>query len=433
MAVRKHKYPPKELDLPRTLHSDRHKLENRNTDVPIITISASFRSDIENIQGEKASMAGDVVFSRAHYSMAQAVLKQAERQGLRAWLADPTNYVSRADWRKVVFVEKVGKLTARIPLLKTLKDLVDSFARSKFPIRDAITKPLIYLTEKISKPIISMHYESGNILVAEGKKVVQVITDPHVRPHYLAYAEKKDIVFAVFDEKTKSDFFKIAKLLKKEVDEERVVVTGPPIDPRIIDARKGKDIKHKNLNLVIATSGLGTNLNEIEEIVDSLLPKVREKDMSLILYASTHEDFRDLFYKLATKHGVEIGDIDSSKNVRVIYSASIVEANEELIKYAFPWAHGFITKPSGDMAYDAVAAGCFLLTLDPWGEWEVNIEKIFSNLDISKKADAKNIISQIEKLRKDKWTTRAQEKALNIDKLYLSGAREIIKLQQNLV
>ena len=94
------------------------------------------------------------------------------------------------------------------------------------------------------RPIISLHNETGNVLAGVGKKVLQVITDPYVRNEYLDYAHLSTMRFAVFDEKTKTDTIERAKLLNKKLDPDRVIVTGPPIDPRIVACASHKNRAH---------------------------------------------------------------------------------------------------------------------------------------------------------------------------------------------
>src|SRR3989344_3774556 len=211
----KHTLPPRELDFKKSLHAERHQLQT--VQVPIVTVSATYKAEIADVYDEKLTNPEEVVFSRAHFSMAIAVMIEAFRQGKTFWLSDPTNFVSQKDWGKVVFTESMGKQMARHGLLETIKDIIDTKIRSKLPISGAITSPLLYLTGKTKKPIISLHYEAGNILAKEGKKVVQVVTDPHVRPQYLDIMPSKNLKFCVFDQKTKEDFLKIAKFLDKDV------------------------------------------------------------------------------------------------------------------------------------------------------------------------------------------------------------------------
>jgi hypothetical protein len=65
------------------------------------------------------------------------------------------------------------------------------------PILDNVTPPTLYLSVNIQKTILSMHIVTGNILAAEGKKVMQMITDPHVRSDYLENAHLPNIRFLV--------------------------------------------------------------------------------------------------------------------------------------------------------------------------------------------------------------------------------------------
>jgi hypothetical protein len=115
----------------------------------------------------------------------------------------------------------------------------------------------------------------------------------------------------------------------------------------------------------------------------------------------------------------------------IIYHPQIVDANELLTHLAFPWADGFISKPSGDMAYDAVASGSFLLTLQEWGEWEHNIRRIFVELGVAQKAQVKQIVAQLQQLQASQhqptWITTAMSKTRQLDPLFTSGTKNIVK------
>ena len=169
--------------LMRSRKLDKQFLEN--TRLPVITVSATFREDLKEMHGfHENEQIRDIVFSRAHYSMAVGIAVAAWGNKVdpdKAWIVDPTNYVSHDHWRSIVLTETIGKTLARHPFLKFLKDLVDRFGRGKLPILESITPPLLYLCQNIKKPILSLHIATGNILAAQGKKVIQVITDPHVR------------------------------------------------------------------------------------------------------------------------------------------------------------------------------------------------------------------------------------------------------------
>lgn len=432
-ARRKHILPSPELELPRTLHDDRHRLEE--VQVPIVTISATFRTEIAKNLGEGPSFAGDVVLSRAHYSMAIAVFSAASNAGLSAWLVDPINYVSPSAWDKVLLTQRFGRLAARVPFVKFLKNLSDRFIRAHLPLSGALKDPLLYVTARASLPIISLHYEAGNLLAASGKKVLQVVTDPHVRPHYLFESQRENIVFAVFDENTKKEFLRKAREMNKEISDGRIVITGPPVDPRVVRARKNKDPKAflaRGLRLLVTTGGLGTNKDEIKSLLENILPHIEKENISLILYAGTQLDFREMFYELPRRFGVPVSDVDGEARVRVIYDESIIRANQELIEHAFPWADGVVTKPSGDMAYDAAVSGCFILFLEPWGEWEENARKIFIEKGVGKNAQVKDFYNQLKKEISSGFIEQAIGKAIGLPPVFLNGAEDIVKLQQRL-
>lgn len=443
-----HQDPPDDLEYKEALHHEHHQLSE--ADVPVVTISATFRKKLEAELGEDFPDVPEVAFSRAHYSMALGVMMAAMEAGKSSWMSDPTNYVTSDQWGSIVFTEYVAKLMARHKPLKKLKDLIDTKVRNKLPITDAIDDPLLYLTEHIEKPIISMHYEAGNILAAQGKQVVQVVTDPHVRPQYLTplpdigeESHAENLVYCVFDEATKTDLLLRAQAMKKMVRMDQVVVTGPPIDPRIVAARKKKRpdvVDRRPLRLAVTTSGVGTNKREIRDILDQLASYCymdKQKGcVQLFLYAGTHKDFEALYQDFVREAGLKLGSLDDdTAHVRILYADNLAEANELLIQYMFPWADGVITKPSGDMAYDAAAAGCFCLFLEPWGPWEANIQERFLDLGIGLDLDVEHFAAEMARYEQhfwegESWFRHALETVQDLPELYLNGAAEIVKVQQ---
>lgn len=453
--------------LEKTLKKDKKLLEQ--TKIPIITVSATYIEDLKGFHDlPECDLALDIVFSRAHYSMALAAAVQAWGNKIdpkKAWVVDPTNYVKADDWFSIQLTESIGKTLARTPFLKKLKDLADKFLRNKLPILDSITPPLLYLSQKIKQPILSFHIASGNILAAQGKTVYQMVTDPHIREDYLNEAHRDNMHFLVFDDKTRTDFLEKAAILDKKVDPARITITGPPIDPRIIAAReKKRSWRSGKLKLCLTTGGLGTNKNEIRSILKQLFPELRKRPnpYQLMIYAGTHQDLADLVKNMAKQARVGLFEISAQdpaqfkhqgkiKNpystrwvdqqidqsrLSLIHHPQIVDANELLIRYGFPWADGFISKPSGDMAYDAAASGSFLLTLSEWGEWEHNIREIFEQKGIARQAQIKNISAQLETLtaakgKAESWVEQAMRNAQQIDKQFLSGAKNILKAVKN--
>jgi hypothetical protein len=425
--------------LEKALAQDKANLEKAA--LPIITISASYKEDIKGMFGyPEDETIQDIVLSRAHYSMALGIAMAAWGDTVdpkKAWLVDPTNYVSHKDWSRIEFTEAVGKLLARRSMLKKIKDLIDSFGRSKLPILKSIAPPLIHLAAHIDRPILSLHIAVGNILAEQGKTIIQVITDPHVRVEYLNNAHRETVTFCVFDEKTKTEFLEKAAIHGIKADPNRVIVTGPPIDPRIVATRQKKQPWRQGpLKLCLTTGGLGTNKMEIKKLLTQLLPELRRQPnpFQVLIYAGTHPDIYAMIQTLAKEYHVRIGELtDQKAKLRVIHHPQIVDANELLIKYGFSWADGFISKPSGDMAYDAIASGSFVLTLAEWGEWEDNIRQTFEQLGIARKAEVDHIVAQLEALSAtngsaQSWIEQAMQRAQSIDKLFLHGAKKIIEV-----
>ena len=437
-----HRPIPDDLEFRKTAHEERHLLET--VEIPIVTVSATFKEELEKEFGEKPMEdTPDVTFSRAHYSMANALVVAATKNKKTFWMIDPTNYVSARDWPKIMFTERLGRLIARSPLLKELKDIMDTRLRNQLPLTGAIREPLTYVTGRVTRPIISLHYEAGNILLENGKTVLQVVTDPHVRPQYLTHADNPKLSWAVFDEKTKARIIELGFILGHKIDEKRVTVTGCPVDPRIVLKDRNTAIRgyrHRPLRLAITTGGLGTNKDEILKLLTALTPAIKKGDVHIAAYSGVHEDFQTMFTTFARVHHLKIGqENDPQAPFRIFYGHDIVDSNELLLDYIFPWADGFISKPSGDMAYEAVAAGCFLLTLHPWGEWEENIRAVTESMGVSIRADLDNILSQLKAIttmpvEKNKpWVELALSRAQKHAKGFSQGAFNILKLHKKLL
>ncbi len=439
--ILKHSPIPKNLSFRRTAHEERHLLET--VQVPIVTVSATFKEELEEQFGETIPKGTqDVTFSRAHYSMANAVVVAATKKKKTFWMIDPTNYVSAKDWPKIMFTQRMGRLIARNPILKDIKDMMDTRLRNQLPLTSAIREPLSYVTGRVTRPIISLHYEAGNILLENGHTVLQVVTDPHVRPQYLTHADNNKLTWAVFDDKTKAQLLELGYILGHKINEKRIVVTGCPVDPRIETRdrnRSTKAFRQRPLRLAVTTGGLGTNKDEIYDILHQIAPMIREEKIQLAAYAGVHEDFHAMFIKFANKHKIKIGkNNDRKAPLRILQGNDIIDANELILDHIFPWADGFLTKPSGDMAYEAVTAGCFLLTLKPWGEWEEQIRQYFEELGVSIPARKDNIVRQLEALTtvpvsgNKPWVQLALERARKLQVPLSKGAFNILRLHTKL-
>lgn len=431
------------------MHAERHAL--KRAQVPIITVSATYKKELIAKYRTLTPPTSEAIFSRAHYSMAEAVRQQAILSKKSSHMVDPTNFVSREDWSKIDFTETVGHLMARHQTLKWLKDQIDTYVRNKLPITEAITPPLIYLAEDIKKPIISLHYESGNIVSNLGISIIQVLTDPHVRPQYLDPLPPIDqkqnsstsnpntplITFTTFDNQTKKDLITMAQKLGKQIDSKNVIVTGPPVDPRItkLAKRRSKIAKDRPINIGITTGGLGTNLSEIKHVLDQLKPLIKpgSEQIKLFLYAGNHRDFRNFFETYSAHNNLRIGNLDDTKaTIRILYEDSIIDANENLIKYMFPWADAVITKPSGDMAYDLAAAGIVGLYLQPWGEWEENIQKSLTKKGVAFDLKVKKAHNHLSYLIRTNALKKAQTKTINLPPLFRNGCKNIVRLHTQL-
>ncbi len=437
-----HRPIPEDLEFRRTAHEERHLLET--VEVPIVTVSATFKDELGKEFGETPlGDTTDVTFSRAHYSMANAVAVAAVHNRQTFWMIDPTNYVSARDWPKIMFTERMGRLIARNPLLKELKDLMNSRLRNQLPLTAAIRAPLTYVTGRVNRAIICLHYEAGNILLENGKTILQVVTDPHVWPQYLTHADNPRLSWAVFDDKTKAELIELAYILGHKVDEKRVTVTGCPVDPRILSKDKNRTstaFKSRPLRLAITTGGLGTNKDEIEALLTGLAPAIKKGTFHLVAYAGVHDDFESMFTTFARLHRLKLGETsDVSAPLRVLRGSDVVDANELLLHYVFPWADAIITKPSGDMAYETVAAGCALLTLKPWASPEENIRAHFEEKGVSVRVKTTDLVAQLTALtnmpiaKNKPWMELALERSQKLATPLGQGVFNILKLHKKLL
>lgn len=429
------------------LQSDQQRLAA--TRFPIVTVSGSFRDKLEALNDlADAVDHPDIVFSRAHYSMALGVAIAAwggaKVDATKAWGVDPTNYIQSSDWSKLSGSELLGRTFARHSLLAWLKKhVLDQNVRKKLPFTDAITGPLLFLCEHIERPIISLHYEAGNILAPAGHTILQVVTDPHVQASYLKYAELDNMTFAVFDEQTRHEFFELAEVMEKAVDPRRVVVTGPPIDPRVAAARTKKSAtswQRRPLRILLTTGGLGTNKAELAAILKQLLPLTRSRAQAvqLLYFAGTNQDHVKMVKQLARRARVKIGGAhEAGAKLRVFSGGDVVEANDLLIRLGFPWADLIITKPSGDMAYDAIASGAALLFLKPWGKWEEAILARLTTMGVARVAQTQSIVAQLASLRtphgEKSWLEQALWTAQHLPPRYTRGAYNILALARKLL
>lgn len=418
-------------DLRKALLAEKKKLEK--VDVPVITVSASFRKEIVERHEVKLHSKGEIIFSRGHYSEAIAVVEAAKQKGLSSYLVDPMNFVSIKDWGKLDFTEDIGELTARYKILANLKRVAEQLLRGKLPVSEAVKPVVLELIEDIKVPIVSGHYEVGNVIAQTDKKVVQMVTDPHVSDPYLKVSDEESVSWVVFDEETKKQFVDKVKKMDKSINQDMIRVTGPGVHPKILEfGKKGKKLDaERPLRLGITTGGLGTNRGEIKKVLDNLAPLVEEPEkIQLFLYSSTHKDFRDIFEKFANENNIRIGDLDNEKaKLRVLHEDSMVDGNRNLVDYMFPWVDGVITKPSGDMAYDVLGSGAFGLYLDPWGRWEETVRSRMFDFGVGKNLDIKNAGEQVMKMKKSGKLAEMMDKA-NKWAQNSNGAKKIVEWQQ---
>jgi hypothetical protein len=152
-------------------------------------------------------------------------------------------------------------------------------------------------------------------------------------------------------------------------------------------------------------------------------------------YAGTNSDHAQMVQNVAQEHGVKISPPhERQAALRLLTADDIVDANNLLLAYGFPWADVVYTKPSGDMAYDAVAAGCAVFFLKPWGDWERNIQGILTNAGVAQITDLESVTEQLlEAVNRDyakPWLEEALEKTRLQSPEFYQGARNILQAAQ---
>lgn len=442
----------------------------RRADVPVETLSATFTEDLKKELGlPDNNTIPDVVLSRAHYSMARGFVEFIQTSDkrnhaqtlitahLQSWLVDPLNHLYGAEKRQLMVTAAIGKQVARHSWLALIKSLADRYGRKKMPLKEVIVPPLQHLVARVTQPVVSFHIVTGNMLVESGHAVVQVITDPHVRSEYVTHAGSPLLTLCVFDERTRADVFEQAGLLGKALLPHQVVVTGPPIDQRIIDLGKRKAVydNTRALRICMATGGLGTNQTELLTALRVLLPYLKARrdrqstpPFEVTMFLGTNQDLARRCAALARAFGVRythggraLGH-KSTHTLHIIVHPQITDANEQLIQHIFPWADVCVTKPSGDMAYDAAAAGCAILSLAEWGPWEHRVREVFEQAGISRKALPEAIDIQLlglltkgsGKAREEtSWIVAAQQRAHHLrehDPFFAQGCEQILQTHQ---
>src|SRR5690606_4682819 len=151
------------------------------------------------------------------------------------------------------------------------------------------------------------------------------------------------------------EFLEKADNLNKNVDKNRIPVTGNHIDPRVVYARREKkriSWGKGGLRVLLTTTGLGTNKDELEQCLRSLLPLLRRRKhfpVQVVYYDGTNLDHKRMVESIAAEDdAVGIGKpADTAARLRVLYADDLVEANMLLLQYGFPWADLVVAKPSG--------------------------------------------------------------------------------------
>lgn len=89
------------------------------------------------------------------------------------------------------------------------------------------------------------------------------------------------------------------------------------------------------------------------------------------------------------------------------------------------------------MAYDVAASGSFFLTLAEWGEWEHHVREVFTQQGVARKVQLNQVVAQLSALQQastqsSSWIEQAMLQAQSLDKLFLTGAKNILKSYQKI-
>ncbi len=336
--------------------------------------------------------------SRAHATIAQSVAQVLN--GATDVYVDVLQYVNNRDFLKF---EKLARRAKRVASSPRLHDVYNRYSPliRRIVNPDKKVQPVVdYFAKSIASrgdntPVITTHYSVGNALLeslkarGDGRSVVHYVTDPsHIHTQYLKHKDDPRTHYFVFDKATAS------ALEDAGVDADKISVTGFSTHPDLSPA-EARSVADRKLRVGIFTGGVGTNRAEIETIVQNFNPE----NQQLVVYCGTHTDImesslglvsRNLRTKIVPAQNFQESDIGDEHIVFVVGTSleGAVPASYKVLN----WSDVVATKPSGDIAIEAVLSGHPVIPLSHWGVQEDVIDDMLhaygATIDIP---DLKNI------------------------------------------
>lgn len=226
-------------------------------------------------------------------------------------------------------------------------------------------KLLKLLREKKPDLIISTHPFSSQMcsyLKRKGKitaKIATIMTDFAPHDQWLVGSDFTDYYFVANDKM--KDY-----LIQKDIENEKIFVTGIPLSNRFLqkyDRKKILDTYHlkdgKRNILFFGGGEFGLGKSRTFEILDSLIKS--SADIQIIAIAGKNEKMKTKFEEIVEKN-------DAAKNVRVL---SFTNQVPELMSIS----DLVITKPGGMTTTESLASGLPMLIINPIpGQEEENAE-----------------------------------------------------------
>ncbi len=324
----------------------------------------------------EAGMLGDenkLTASRAHISQPKPL-----EQALGLPVVDLGHILPKRDLRKFRILVERARNVARFPLLSMAREKTELISRRMVKVEPMLQRTVSFLMKELAKksgrPIVTFHYSVGNSVIdylqsyeKYDTPVIHYITDPHVHPNYLKYKELPFVYYFTFDEGTKKE------LMKKGVPQERIRVTGFPINRELkVDHTKDelenryKPEYGKKLNVAVFTGGLGGNQTEIIEVARNLDYRTQKA----VFYCGTNRDLADGLGEFFKNKALVVNgkSRDVMRNNQKLYDAVIVVDDnlQDLLPISYDilnWAHVVCTKPSGDISLEAMEAGKIVVPL----------------------------------------------------------------------
>jgi hypothetical protein len=362
-------------------------------DIPVLTIAGS------PLIGGYLTM--------AHDCMMRGFIHAAEQAGREVCGVDVLDYLTTTEEQDgLVDMAKLPRLVVRTEIgSQLLHNPVVQKMRGGLGFEEILKEKVLELVEKVDKEtvIVVFHYGVAKTLIEAGYSVLVAVTDPSAELTHAGYydfltEENKDkVCYGTMDQLTKEWLIE-----NGGVKQENIREVGSFVSPKLVKAGKSKvenRLKHweecmngeKKFHVGIFTGGLGTNFWEMRDVVLSLVPLVEEEKLKISVFFNMNTDLRDHLKDILNKNDY------TNKSIEVYASRDKDELNKKSIEI-LQAADLVFTKPSGDKAFETLAAGCIPMFLFPLHPHEVRIREYVYQTGVGIEAEEYHYLHQVKKV-----------------------------------